>query len=338
MFVISIVPVIAGLGRGLWLSAGLGLVYAAIRLAIGGQGQGVAGHPDPDPDDARDRVPHTAERTRRGSVRGIRTATSAASACTRRRSRTWRNHRSARSCWPTRSSPRSARAVAWPEIRRSGAGRGCSLTPGTCRRTARSTRTSASSAPEQPGSRSRASSSAAPFGSRCSRAAARASMPRRSRSTKDPSSAFRTSRSDTPRLRYFGGTTNHWAGVCRPFDSADFERREWVPVQRVADGEWPSCDPYVLRAEEVVQLTSDRVGHRVRGSSRDQSDPLPLVGDRVLTRVDQIVPPDKRRFAGLYGDELKAASERHRLPRGERHGDRGRRGRDDGRPACRWPR
>jgi len=39
MFVISIVPVIAGLGRGLWLSAGLGLVYAAIRLAIGGQGK-----------------------------------------------------------------------------------------------------------------------------------------------------------------------------------------------------------------------------------------------------------------------------------------------------------
>ena len=40
----------------------------------------------------------------------------------------------------------------------------------------------------------------------------------------------------------------------------------------------------------------------------DQYEPLPLSGDRVETRVDQIVPPDKRGFAGLYGDELKAAS------------------------------
>jgi len=26
------------------------------------------------------------------------------------------------------------------------------------------------------------------------------------------------------RLRYFGGTSNHWSGRCRPFDSADFDR------------------------------------------------------------------------------------------------------------------
>ncbi len=39
MFVISIVPVVASLARGLWLSLGAGLVYAAIRLAIGGKGK-----------------------------------------------------------------------------------------------------------------------------------------------------------------------------------------------------------------------------------------------------------------------------------------------------------
>lgn len=26
------------------------------------------------------------------------------------------------------------------------------------------------------------------------------------------------------RLRYFGGTSNHWAGRCRPFDRSDFEK------------------------------------------------------------------------------------------------------------------
>ena len=27
------------------------------------------------------------------------------------------------------------------------------------------------------------------------------------------------------RLRYFGGTSNHWAGMCGIFDSIDFEQR-----------------------------------------------------------------------------------------------------------------
>ena len=110
---------------------------------------------------------------------------------------------------------------------------------------------------------------------------------------------------DTPRLRYFGGTTNHWAGVCRPFDSADFERRDWVPFSG-----WPvtktEMDPYVLQAQDIVQLTSDE-WETAGWVDRDRFAPLPLLGDRVLTRVDQIVPPDKRRFSGLYGDELKAA-------------------------------
>jgi len=29
----------------------------------------------------------------------------------------------------------------------------------------------------------------------------------------------------TSRLRYFGGTTNHWAGGCLPLDPIDFETR-----------------------------------------------------------------------------------------------------------------
>src|SRR5687767_5859554 len=33
---------------------------------------------------------------------------------------------------------------------------------------------------------------------------------------------------DQTRLRYFGGSTNHWAGLCRPLDPIDFERRDDV--------------------------------------------------------------------------------------------------------------
>src|SRR6185312_9737356 len=31
------------------------------------------------------------------------------------------------------------------------------------------------------------------------------------------------------RLRFFGGSTNHWAGGCRPFDAEDFSVRVYVP-------------------------------------------------------------------------------------------------------------
>src|SRR5436190_18360626 len=31
------------------------------------------------------------------------------------------------------------------------------------------------------------------------------------------------------RLRFFGGTTGHWAGFCSTLDPIDFEERKWVP-------------------------------------------------------------------------------------------------------------
>ena len=47
------------------------------------------------------------------------------------------------------------------------------------------------------------------------------------------------------RLRFFGGTTNHWAGHCRPLDPIDFERRDWVPYSG-----WPNL---VQSAREVLR-------------------------------------------------------------------------------------
>jgi choline dehydrogenase-like flavoprotein len=34
---------------------------------------------------------------------------------------------------------------------------------------------------------------------------------------------------DVCRLRYFGGTTNHWGGFCMPFKPEDFEAQPWLP-------------------------------------------------------------------------------------------------------------
>jgi len=58
---------------------------------------------------------------------------------------------------------------------------------------------------------------------------------------------------DTPRLRFFGGTTNHWAGFCRPFPALDFEVRPWVPRSG-----WPiaraDLDSYYAGAQDVIKL------------------------------------------------------------------------------------
>ena len=53
------------------------------------------------------------------------------------------------------------------------------------------------------------------------------------------------------RSRFFGGSSNCWAGFCRPFDAHDFEAREWVP-----NSGWPitraDLDPHYHRAHELL--------------------------------------------------------------------------------------
>jgi choline dehydrogenase-like flavoprotein len=54
------------------------------------------------------------------------------------------------------------------------------------------------------------------------------------------------------RLRYLGGSTNHWGGWCRPLDEIDFEARPWLP-----NSGWPirrtELEPYLLRAQDLVE-------------------------------------------------------------------------------------
>lgn len=58
---------------------------------------------------------------------------------------------------------------------------------------------------------------------------------------------------ETARLRFFGGTTNHWAGQSTPLEPIDFEDRDWV-----AEGGWPinyqEYSKYLLRAQKVCKL------------------------------------------------------------------------------------
>ena len=111
---------------------------------------------------------------------------------------------------------------------------------------------------------------------------------------------------DVVRLRFFGGTTNHWGGICRPFDDLDFEARPWVPHSG-----WPfhkaELQPYYERARVICNVSSAEwsTNYWLR---RDQYSPLPFVGSRLRTRVNQIVPTAERRFAINFRAELEKSA------------------------------
>jgi len=111
---------------------------------------------------------------------------------------------------------------------------------------------------------------------------------------------------DGTRLRFLGGSTNHWGGVCRPFDPLDFEPRDWIPFSG-----WPirkrDLDRYYGPASAIVGLSSDDFSAE-SWEQRDHFSPLDL-GPRTEPRVAQIVDPDSRSFGIRYRSEIEAAED-----------------------------
>lgn len=58
---------------------------------------------------------------------------------------------------------------------------------------------------------------------------------------------------DRTRLRYFGGTSNVWAGWCRPLDSYDFESKKYLEFSG-----WPivrsDLDPYLSETKNILDI------------------------------------------------------------------------------------
>lgn len=75
------------------------------------------------------------------------------------------------------------------------------------------------------------------------------------------------------RLRYFGGTTNHWEGWCGPLRPFDFLKRDWVP-----ESGWPigydDLRPYYKKACGYLQLGEfdyEAVAATVKAPARSQT-------------------------------------------------------------------
>lgn len=106
------------------------------------------------------------------------------------------------------------------------------------------------------------------------------------------------------RLRYFGGTTNHWAGHCRPLDPIDFERRDWLPHSG-----WPlthqALDPYYRRAQPICELGAYKYEDLGYFADRTGLPVLNLERSRLQSVVYNQSPPT--RFGDVYRDELRDA-------------------------------
>jgi choline dehydrogenase-like flavoprotein len=106
----------------------------------------------------------------------------------------------------------------------------------------------------------------------------------------------------TSRLRFFGGTTNHWAGVCAPYDAVDFEER--FPYHG-----WPFdrayLDPWYRRAQDVCQLGPFEYAAAQWGITPEQLTP-PFDGPAFVCKILQQSPPT--RFGPVYEPELRRAA------------------------------
>ncbi|MEM7169881.1 MAG: GMC oxidoreductase [Pseudomonadota bacterium] len=94
---------------------------------------------------------------------------------------------------------------------------------------------------------------------------------------------------DVARLRYFGGTSNHWGGMCRPLEDRDFEGKKVSPIT-----EWPirkqDLDPFLPEAREVLEIS-------------ENPPDTPFDADGNLRRVHFVFSPPVR-FAEKYEEQI----------------------------------
>jgi choline dehydrogenase-like flavoprotein len=106
------------------------------------------------------------------------------------------------------------------------------------------------------------------------------------------------------RLRFFGGSTNHWGGNNMPLDALDFEARPWVehsgwPITRAA------LDPWYAQANEVLNAGAYAY---TRAQLLDDSWPFPDLDLELLKDVYWRLTPNPTTFAGDYKATFETAA------------------------------
>ena len=106
---------------------------------------------------------------------------------------------------------------------------------------------------------------------------------------------------EAARLRFFGGTTGHWAGWCAPMDEVDLMQRDWVSYSG-----WPfgldHLIPFYERAQQYVELgpfAYDTAYYEAQDADRRR---LHFDERRIRSKMWQYSPPT--RFGSRYRQPL----------------------------------
>ena len=108
---------------------------------------------------------------------------------------------------------------------------------------------------------------------------------------------------DMSRLRFLGGTTNHWAGQCAPFDAVDFERTADRPYSG-----WPfgldALTPFYERAYRYCELGVYRSASGIPRQAESAARQMVESPELELTEF-RYSPPT--RFGSRYRSELRSS-------------------------------
>jgi choline dehydrogenase-like flavoprotein len=103
------------------------------------------------------------------------------------------------------------------------------------------------------------------------------------------------------RLRYFGGSTNHWGGLCLKMEPADFTARPWMPYSG-----WPFTHeelmPFYGRAAAICEIGEPRFDESLWRDLDIQ--PPQFDKHKLFTRFGRDSPT---RFGTHYREELRKA-------------------------------
>ena len=108
---------------------------------------------------------------------------------------------------------------------------------------------------------------------------------------------------DGSRSRFLGGSSNCWGGWCRPLDSWDFEKRDWVN-----DSGWPfgldELRPYYARTHGLLKLGENNFdpAYWEAAIGRDDVRRHPLPSGTIRDTISQFSPPV--RFGKVYRQHL----------------------------------
>jgi len=105
------------------------------------------------------------------------------------------------------------------------------------------------------------------------------------------------------RQRYFGGSSNHWGGWCKPLDAVDFNRRKKAPLPS-----WPiapeELDPYFRKSLDWCEIPSS--DFETQSSITDPQTHLMFKEDSGFTsRMFRFSPPT--RFGPRYLDAIEGS-------------------------------